>query len=57
MKIKDFIDYEQPNEYIVESDRYNSKYSTPVLTAGHSFILGYINEKQWYLQKRTMYYF
>ena len=44
MKIKDFIDYEQPNEYIVESDRYSSKYSTPVLTAGHSFILGYINE-------------
>ena len=32
MKIKDFIDYEQPNEYIVESDRYSSKYSTPVLT-------------------------
>lgn len=44
MKIKDFIDYEQPNEYIVESDRYNSKYSTPVLTAGQSFILGYTNE-------------
>lgn len=44
MKIKDFIDYEQPNGYIVESDRYNSKYSTPVLTAGQSFILGYTNE-------------
>lgn len=46
MKIKDFIDYEQPNEYIVESDRYSSKYSTPVLTAGQSFILGYINENK-----------
>ena len=46
MKIKDFIDYEQPNEYIVESDRYNSKYSTPVLTAGQSFILGYTNESK-----------
>lgn len=46
MKIKDFIDYEQPNEYIVESDRYSSKYSTPVLTAGQSFILGYTNESK-----------
>ena len=46
MKIKDFIDYEQPNEYIVESDRYTSKYSTPVLTAGQSFILGYTNESK-----------
>ena len=46
MKIKDFIDYEQPNEYIVESDRYSSKYSTPVLTAGQSFILGYANESK-----------
>lgn len=46
MKIKDFIDYEQPNEYIVESDRYNIKYSTPVLTAGQSFILGYTNESK-----------
>lgn len=46
MKIKDFIDYEQPNEYIVESDRYSSKYNTPVLTAGQSFILGYINENK-----------
>ena len=46
MKIKDFIDFEQPNEYIVESDRYSSKYSTPVLTAGQSFILGYTNESK-----------
>ena len=46
MKIKDFIDYEQPNEYIVESDRYSSKYSTPVLTAGQSFILGYTDESK-----------
>ena len=44
MKIKDFIDFEQPNEYIVESDRYSSECSTPVLTAGKSFILGYTNE-------------
>lgn len=51
MKIKDFIDYEQPNEYIVESDRYNSKYSTPVLTAGQSFILGYTNESKGVYEK------
>ena len=51
MKIKDFIDYEQPNEYIVESDRYSSKYSTPVLTAGLSFILGYTNESKGIYEK------
>ena len=51
MKIKDFIDYEQPNGYIVESDRYNSKYSTPVLTAGQSFILGYTNESKGVYEK------
>ena len=44
MKIKDFIDYEQPNKYIVESERYSSEYDIPVLTAGQSFILGYTNE-------------
>lgn len=46
MKIKDFIDYELPNEYIVESDRYSNGCSTPVLTAGQSFILGYTNESK-----------
>ena len=46
MKIKDFIDYEQPTDYIVESDRYSDEYRTPVLTAGQSFILGYTNEKE-----------
>ena len=51
MKIKDFMDYEQPNEYIVESDRYSSKYSTPVLTAGQSFILGYTNESKGIYEK------
>lgn len=51
MKIKDFIDYEQPNGYIVESDRCNSKYSTPVLTAGQSFILGYTIESKGVYEK------
>ena len=44
MKIKGFIDYEQPNKYIVESERYSNEYDIPVLTAGQSFILGYTNE-------------
>lgn len=44
MKIKEFIDYEQPNDYIVSSDLYNNEYKTPVITAGQSFILGYTNE-------------
>jgi len=39
------LDYEQPSKYIVDSVNYSDKYSTPVLTAGKSFILGYTNEK------------
>ena len=41
----DFLDYEQPTNYIVESTEYNDNYDIPVLTAGKSFILGYTNEK------------
>ena len=43
MKIKDFIDYEQPTDYIVESDRYSDEYRTTFLSAGQFFILGYTN--------------
>ena len=39
------LEYEQPTNYIVNSLDYNSEYSTPVLTAGKTFILGYTNEK------------
>jgi len=39
------LDYEQPTKYIVDSVDYDDKYSTPVLTAGKTFILGYTNEK------------
>lgn len=39
------LDYEQPTNYIVESEYYSNNYSTPVLTAGKSFILGYTNEE------------
>ena len=36
--------YEQPTNYIVQSEDYNNIYKTPVLTAGKSFILGKTNE-------------
>lgn len=43
-KLGEVIDYEQPGKYIVKSTDYSPNYSTPVLTAGQSFILGYTNE-------------
>ncbi len=44
MKLGQALNYEQPTKYIVESEKYNDAYETPVLTAGKSFILGYTNE-------------
>lgn len=44
-KLEDVLDYEQPTEYIVETEEYNDSYKTPVLTAGKSFILGYTKEE------------
>ena len=38
------MNYEQPTKYIVSKAEYNNNFSTPVLTAGKSFILGYTNE-------------
>ena len=38
--------YEQPTKYIVKDTKYDDSYSTPVLTAGQSFILGYTNETE-----------
>ena len=43
-KIDDLIDYVQPSKYIVDSTEYDDSYTTPVLTAGQSFILGYTDE-------------
>ena len=45
-RLEDIIDYEQPQAYIVESTDYSDDYSTPVLTPGKSFILGYTNESK-----------
>lgn len=44
VKLSEILDYEQPTKYIVESVDYDDSYSTPVLTAGKTFILGYTNE-------------
>lgn len=43
-KIGDITNYEQPSKYIVKSTDYNDNFTTPVLTAGQTFILGYTNE-------------
>ncbi|MCP3680992.1 MAG: hypothetical protein GY782_12370 [Gammaproteobacteria bacterium] len=43
-KLGEVLDYEQPTKYLVKSDKYNSAYKIPVLTAGKTFLLGYTNE-------------
>lgn len=43
-KIGDSLDYEQPTNYLVSSTDYSDKHSTPVVTAGKTFILGYTDE-------------
>ena len=45
MRLENALIYEQPTEYIVDSTDYNNAYTTPVLTAGKSFIIGYTNEE------------
>lgn len=44
VKLGDVLDYKQPGPYIVKSTVYDDSFSTPVLTAGQSFILGYTDE-------------
>lgn len=36
--------YEQPTKYLVKSKNYDDRFSTPVLTAGKTFVLGYTDE-------------
>lgn len=43
-KIRDLLDFERPDNYIVKSDNYTTVAKTPVLTANKSFILGYTDE-------------
>ena len=52
--LEDLISYEQPTKYIVENDNYSDEYSTPVLTAGKSFILGYTNETDGIFSKEKL---
>ena len=44
-KLGEIFKYEQPQAYIVSSTEYNDDFSTPVLTAGQSFVLGYTDEE------------
>ncbi|WP_124641982.1 restriction endonuclease subunit S [Amniculibacterium aquaticum] len=44
VELGEVLQYEQPTNYIVDSDLYNDEFEIPVLTAGKSFILGYTNE-------------
>ena len=45
-KLEDIVEYEQPTAYIVSSTDYDDSYSTPVLTAGKSFIIGRTNDSE-----------
>ena len=42
------FNYERPDAYIVESDKYSNQFNVPVLTANKGFILGYTNENRTY---------
>ena len=44
-ELGEVLDYEQPTKYIVKFIKYDDDFTTPVLTAGKSFILGYTNEE------------
>lgn len=44
IEIGRLLNYEQPSKYLVRSTDYNDNHSTPVLTAGQTFILGYTDE-------------
>lgn len=43
-KLGEVLDYEQPTKYLVSSTEYSDNYSTPVLTAGKTFLLGFTDE-------------
>lgn len=45
VELGDLLDYQQPTPYLVESTEYSDYFSTPVLTAGKTFILGYTDEE------------
>lgn len=44
LQLKEVLDYDQPNEYIVETSILDEETNIPVLTANKSFIKGYTKE-------------
>lgn len=44
LPLGDVTQYEQPTKYLVKAKNYSDAFSTPVLTAGKTFILGYTDE-------------
>src|SRR5690625_4675123 len=44
VELKEVLKYEQPSKYLVSSTDYDDGFSTAVLTAGKTFILGYTDE-------------
>jgi type I restriction enzyme S subunit len=46
VRLGEILKYEQPQKYIVISDEYDEKSGIPVLTAGKTFILGYVDENE-----------
>lgn len=50
-ELGELLDYEQPTNYIVDSEDYRDYYPTPVLTAGKTFILGHTDENFGVYQK------
>ena len=45
IELGELLTYEQPTKHLVKDTLYNNLYTTPVLTAGKTFILGYTNEE------------
>lgn len=53
-KLGEVLDYEQPTKYLVSSTDYKDEFTTPVLTAGKTFILGNTNEKNGIFPKEKL---
>ncbi len=43
-RLGDILSYEQPTAYLVKTSDYDDTYTTSVLTAGKTFLLGYTND-------------
>jgi type I restriction enzyme S subunit len=45
LPLGDLTRYEQPTRYLVTAQNYSDEFTTPVLTAGKTFVLGYTDER------------